>query len=121
MKFPDNCIDLRRSIKVAGIVMNNLSLYQKHQCVSTFARHRFRLGLLPGQVSISSQSREAKEIVGNFQREPGRLCYLRECVSQLLQAPLLLKLELLKDKNANAYVRRPRFLICSFRLPPFSI
>jgi len=31
MKFSENCIDLRRPVKVAGIVINNLSQYQKHQ------------------------------------------------------------------------------------------
>ena len=30
MKFPENCIDIRRCTKVAGIVINNLMLYQKH-------------------------------------------------------------------------------------------
>jgi hypothetical protein len=31
MKFPAGCIDIRRAIKVAGIVIGNLMLYQKHQ------------------------------------------------------------------------------------------
>jgi hypothetical protein len=31
LKFPASCIDIRRAIKVAGIVVSNLSLYQKHQ------------------------------------------------------------------------------------------
>jgi hypothetical protein len=31
MKFPERCIDIRRPIKCAGIVIGNLSIYQKRQ------------------------------------------------------------------------------------------
>jgi hypothetical protein len=33
MKFPESCIDIRRATKVAGIVINNLMLFQKRQYV----------------------------------------------------------------------------------------